>query len=262
MTGAEGRSLSAELHRLKSKGLLSLVRVARSTLWLCILPVLVSCRPLLRREVSGAVLALEGSAQGMAAGKTIRLTTNEWIQPGEKITTTADTRLDLMLLPGILVELAADTEIEIIRLRLVRDGDETIRPMNAREASLELIRGTLVASVGQAQTRSRIFVQTAAGNLSASNLRTFKVQIDENRARVIAVRGRTTFKPAEAGAPITIEAGYFAEWPPRGIAPPRPAVRSDSIIQAEIGRILRAEGRLFRLQKNYRASSDSWPPLH
>ena len=132
--------MSAELHRLKAKGLLSLVRVARSTLWLCILPVLVSCRPLLRREVSGAVLALEGSAQGMAAGKTIRLTTNEWIQPGEKITTTADTRLDLMLLPGILVELAADTEIEIIRLRLVRDGDETIRPMTAREASLELIR--------------------------------------------------------------------------------------------------------------------------
>jgi hypothetical protein len=255
--GTEGEALSEQLHRWESKRLLALAQVARPALWVCGLLVLVSCRPLFQREVSGAVLALEGSAKGTVGGKTVGLTTNDWIHPGEKIATNSESRLDLMLLPGILVELTGETEIEITRLRFARDGDETIRPVTAREASLRLIRGTLVASVGQAQTRSRIFVQTAAGNLTAFNLCTFKIEAGENQARFIAVRGKTTFKPAESSAPVRIDAGYFAEWPVRPTGP-RAAIQSDPTVQAEVGQILRVENKLFRLQKQRGAGLAPW----
>lgn len=219
-------------------------------LGLCALLVLASCRPLFQREVSGAVLAVEGPAEGTFEGETFRLTTNNWIRPGEKIATAHGSRLDLMILPGILVELAEETEIEITRLRLARDGDETIRPMTAREASLRLIRGTLVGSVGQSQIRSRIFIETKAGYLTAFSLGTFKIEVDGNRTRIMSVRGKTTFAPAGGGAPVKINAGYFAEWPALASGP-RAAAQADFTVQAEVARILRVEKRLFRLQKEF-----------
>lgn len=242
-----GEVLPEQLYRSKYKMPSSLARVAMPALCFCV--VLASCRPLFQREVSGAVLSLEGSAQGTLDRKTFRLTTNDWIHPGEKIATAPDSRIDLMILPGILVELAGETEIEIIRLRFARDGDETIRPMTAREASLRLIRGALVGCVGQSQTRSRIFIQTTAGDLTAFDLRTFKIEVDGDRALVMSVRGKMTFKPAAGGAPVKINAGYFADWPMT--AGPRAAAQSDSTIQAEVPRILRVEKRLFRLQKEH-----------
>jgi hypothetical protein len=245
-----GEDLPGQLNRSKHDTPSRFARLALPSLCLGALLVLASCRPLFQREVSGAVLSLEGSAQGTLDGKTVRLTTNDWIHPGEKIATAAGSRVDLMILPGILVELAGETEIEIIRLRFARDGDETIRPMTAREASLRLIRGTLIASVGQSQTRSRIFIQTRAGDLTAFDLRTFKIEVDGDRARVMSVRGKMTFAPAPGGAPVKINAGYFAEWPAMAAAP-RAAAESDATVQAEVPRLLRVEKRLFRLQKEY-----------
>lgn len=172
-----------------------------------------SCRPLFPREVSSAVLAIEGSAAGTFAGQTTRLTPNEWLLPGTKIATAPESRLDLMLLPGILVELAGATEIEITRLRFARDGDETLRPMQAREASLRLLRGTLVVAIGQSQMRSRIFIESPAGDLTAFDLRTFKIWLEGGSARVMSVRGKVNFKPAGATAPVTIEPGILPNGP-------------------------------------------------
>jgi hypothetical protein len=252
-----GEVLPEQLNRSKDEPPPTFPRVTVTVLCFCALLVLVSCRPLFQREVAGAVLSLEGSAQGTFERQTFRLTTNDWIHPGEKIATAPDSRIDLMILPGILVELTGETEIEIIRLRFARDGDETIRPMTAREASLRLIRGTLVGCAGQSQTRSRIFIQTTAGDLTAFDLRTFQIEVDGDRARVMSVRGKTTFKPAGGGAPMRISAGYFADWPPTA-ARPLAAAQSDATVQADVPRILRVEKRLFRLQKEFGAGFIPW----
>ena len=231
--------------------------VAAAALCFSVLLILASCRPLFQRQVSSAVLSLEGSAEGTLEKKTFRLTPNDWVHPGEKIATAPGSRLDVMILPGILVELGGETEIEITQLRIARDGDETIRPMTAREGSLRLLRGTLVASVGQSQMRSRIFIQTTAGDLTAFDLRTFKIQFDGDRARLMSIRGKVTFKPAGGGAPVKINAGYFAEWPATS-ATPHAVAQFDFAVQAEVPQILRVEKRLFRLQKEFGTGFVPW----
>src|SRR5437870_2580945 len=120
--------------------------LSRPFCFLCLLGsfVLDSCRPLFQRQVAGTILSLEGETRGTLGGRSVALTKGSWVYPGEKITTSADARLELLLLPGVLVALARDTEIEIQELRLARDGDETIRPMTSREAKLRLLRGALV----------------------------------------------------------------------------------------------------------------------
>ncbi|MEO8045127.1 MAG: hypothetical protein ABI674_09490, partial [Spartobacteria bacterium] len=165
--------------------------------------------------------------------------------------------LDLMLLPGILVELEGETEIEITRLRFARDGDENIRPMRAREASIRLLRGILSAAVGQSQTRSRLFIETPAGSFTAFDLRTFKFDISRVRIQAVSVRGRVNFKPPGGGAPVKFDAGQFIDWPTRGLAP-QIVAESGPELQAEVPQILRAEKRLFGLQKQFGTGFVPW----
>ncbi len=225
---------------------------------LCLLGLLAfgSCRPLFQRQVAGTILSLEGEAQGTQNGKSVALTNRSWVHPGERITTAAGARLDLLLLPGVLVSLAGQSEIEIEQLRLTRDGDETIRPMTSREAKLRLLRGTLFATVGQAQRRSKMVIQTAAGSLTAFDLRTFKIEVDGNRARIMSVRGKAIFAAADGSGVVTIGPGYFAEWPAH-LAVPQAAL-SDLAAQAEVTQILSTEKRLRHLQKEYGLAYLPW----
>lgn len=217
----------------------------------------VSCQPLFQRQVSASVLALEGSAALVRGQQHLPLASGDEVAPGDRIVTEVGSRLDLMVLPGILVELAGETEIEITRLRLVRDGNETIHAMRAREASLRLLRGTLVAAIGQSQTRSRLFAQTAAGDLTAFALRTCQIEVEGNRARVMSVRGKVDFQPNGKGIGVKIPSGYLAEFPqPPGVL--KAAAASDSAIQAEVSGILQVEKRLFLLQKALQVSFLPW----
>ncbi|MGI8431897.1 MAG: hypothetical protein ACR2MW_06360, partial [Chthoniobacterales bacterium] len=125
-----------------------------SAICLLVLLAFTGCRPLLEREISSRILAFEGEVQCSVGGKIGRLSGNSFLPPGAKISSGPNARVDLMVLPGVLMELAADTEIEILRLRLDRDGDESIHPMIAREAEVRLLRGSITASVGQARTDS------------------------------------------------------------------------------------------------------------
>ena len=227
---------------------------------LCLLGFLAlgSCRPLFQRELAGPILALAGDAHGTRAGNSVALTKSSWVHPGERIATAAGARLDLMLVPGVLVEMAGETEIEIEQLRLARDGNESINPMTSREAKIRLRRGTLIGAVGQSQKRSKMIVQTNAGTLTAFGLRTFRIEADETRTRIMSVRGKAIFEPADGGALVRVEAGYFAEWP---ATPAKPqAALSDPGAQAEVTEILRTEKRLFHLQEQFGFSFVPWLP--
>ncbi len=70
---------------------------------------LVSCRPFFDWGVSGRILSLEGTAQGSRDGRTFSLAKDDWIRPGETIVSGLDSRVDLMVLPGIFLELSGGT---------------------------------------------------------------------------------------------------------------------------------------------------------
>jgi hypothetical protein len=82
-----------------------------------------SCRPLFHRQVSGIVIAVEGAARARANGQTLRLTTESHLFPGTTIELPANSRVDLMLLPGILIESTGESEIEITQLLLSRSSE-------------------------------------------------------------------------------------------------------------------------------------------
>jgi hypothetical protein len=179
------------------------------------------------------------------------------VHPGDTITTAAGARLALLLVPGVLVELVGDTEMEIDELRLTRNGNENIHPMLSREATIRLRRGTLVGALSESQKRSKMTLQTNAGTLTVFDLRTFKIKVDKDRTRILSVRGNAIFQPAGGGPPATIGAGFFAEWP----ANPEPhAALSDRNAQAEVTQILRTEKRLFHLQKQFGLTFVPWRP--
>lgn len=214
---------------------------------------LTACRPFFQRQVSGRVLALEGAGHGMINGTRIALTSAAFVHPGETVTSSKGARLDLMLLPGVLVELAGEAEIEILQLRLVRDGDETIHPMIARDARVRLRRGTLIASVGQAQTDSYLFVETPTGTLVAGPERIFKVVVSGNKAEVLSVRGEVGIQPAGAEIP----AGTFAELPLTA-AGPRAAAGAGAEVQAEVPSVLNVQKRLLRLEREHGSDFMPW----
>ena len=215
-----------------------------------------SCRPAFEQRLAGLVLAVDGSGEATRAGTTGRLTTGARVEPGTKIRAQGEARVDLLLLPGILVELSGAGEIEIRQLHLARNGDETIHPMRAREASVRLPRGLLLATIGQTQTRSHLSVETAAGRLVAGSGRTFLIEVTGQKTRVMSVRGRVAFKPAGGGASTKVDAGFFAEWP--GDAAPRSAADAGPEAQADVSRIITVKRRLLRLEKEERSAFLPW----
>ena len=230
------------------------------SLGLFVIIALGSCRPLFNREVSGAVLAVEGVANGTIGGQTIGLTNGSSIKLGEKITTAKGSRADLMLLPGLLIELQGDTEIELTQLYFSKDGNELIDTMELRKARLRLFRGTLLVSVGRARTRSQVFVETTAGVLSGGSGRTFRVETRDSKMRVMCVRGKTNFQAIEGGAPVKIGAGYFEEWP-TDTAGPQPAAKSGPQAQAEVTGVLDVEKQLRFLERQQRSAFTPWRKL-
>lgn len=227
---------------------------------LCVLGfiTLTAFRPsFLHRQVSGRVLAIEGAAQGIINGKKIALTSASFVHPGETVTSSEKSRVELMLLPGVLIELAGDAEIEIRQLRLLRDGDETIHPMIARDARIRLQRGTLVALVVQAQTDSHLFVETPAGTLVAGPDRTFKVGVAGNKARILCIRGKVAVQQADAQTSLRVPAGYLAELP-MAQAGPRAAAGAGAEVQAEVPEVLSSERRLGRLEQEHGSDYKPW----
>jgi hypothetical protein len=228
------------------------------SLLVCTAVGLTSCGPFFHREVAGLVLSLEGTSQATASGQTRPLTSGYFIHPGETIATTHNGRLDLMLLPGVLLELEADTQLEIVQLHLVRDGDETIQPMKTREGRIALHRGSLIASVGPAQTESSLEIATAPALVTAGPDRTFKIEAGNTGVRVLCIRGEITTRSTAGRSNLNVPAGYFACLPSDFGKTPRRAATANARVQAEVPIVLRIEKRLLLLQNAEGSAFRPW----
>ncbi|HEX8899341.1 MAG TPA: hypothetical protein VF751_11645, partial [Chthoniobacterales bacterium] len=94
------------------------------------------------------VLSLEGSASisvdGGRSFSELRATEN----PASRtiLRTLPASRLCLALLPTCLVDLEQNTSVEIVRLALTKDGNETGNDMQARFVEAKLIGGRIFVS--------------------------------------------------------------------------------------------------------------------
>ena len=216
-----------------------------------------SCRPLFQREVAGKILALAGEATGQREGHKTALTSKGFIHSGETISAHENSRIDLLLVPGILVELVGDTEIEIISLRLARDGDETIRPMTVRTATIRLRRGTLITSLGEAQTDPQLRVETPHGTLTANADRTFRVDVTPGKTRILSVRRQLAFHIAGSATDLKIPAGDFVTLP-AATSNLRSAAEAGAEAQAQVRTTLEVEKRLLLLEDQSRDDFKPW----
>lgn len=215
-----------------------------------------SCAPAFHRKVSAQVLASSGKVSGKLAGRHLPLAKGQWIEEGTTITCGSEGRADLMLLPGILVELGPDSEMTVQRLRLSRDGDQTIHPMVARAAIIRLAGGTLFGSVGQAQTRSRLIVETDAGRISADPQRAFKLIVRRDKIWLLSARGNVDFTAAGGEENVIVSPAQFADLPGDRSAQPAAAARHE--IQAQVPEILGVQRRLVALASDSALSFLPW----
>ncbi len=225
---------------------------ARSTLWsvLVLSLVLASCRPLFCREVAGMVLAVTGST-------TPALQPNDRVRIGQTVGTAAQSKADLMLLPGTLVALDPETKVKIADLHFAKNGDETIHPVTARNVRLRLQAGTLRGVVGPSQTRSRLIVETRLGTIVAGAGRTFETRTDGKTVWIMCLREPVHFAPADGSARIEIQTGYFLQWPGPP-ASPLAVAQADREAQAALVALLHHERDLLQLEEEKGHSFIPW----
>jgi len=221
---------------------------------LCLLALLAlsSCEPIFERDISGRVLSIKGKGQRRTNGQSIDLTTGSWFKRGDTIVSAQNSHVDLMILPGLLVELESESEIEIIDLRLKRDGYETTLPMRARRAKLRLLHGALSASVGRDPHHPRLMIETPVGTLSAASGRTFRLETTQDKIRVLSIRRKINFESRD-GRSMQVQAGYSAEWPPTATGP-QAAWQLGPDAQNRLNQVLETEKNLLRLERQNRFS--------
>ncbi|HEY2139967.1 MAG TPA: hypothetical protein VGH00_07800 [Chthoniobacterales bacterium] len=142
--------------------------------------------------------------------------------------------------------------MEIIRLALTKDGNETGNDLRGRFGDIKLTSGRILVSHewGEALARCRVF--TPHGEAATPSNALFIVESEPEKIRVTCVTGWLEFRPEGAPAGIRIPPGSVGRWP----SPP-PNVdkaEADPIAQEDLAYAIEAEQILRRLSAQKRNS--------
>jgi hypothetical protein len=121
-------------------------------------------------------------------------------------------RTALALLPNLLVQLDHGARMEIIRLTVTKDGNETGNAMLGRNAEVKLTAGRMVASHDWGNARARFSVITPQGELLTTSNALFCLEADETKTRLTCASGSVDFKPRGADGFTTVAPGFVGEW--------------------------------------------------
>ena len=196
------------------------------------------------------VLATVLSTEGIAGLKTVRGESSPLVSgahPGEGavIQTSASSRAALQILPNILIQLDPDTAIEIIRIAVTKDGNETGSAMRGRYAAIRILAGRTFVSHTWGQASSGFTVMTPHGELVTSSNSLYCLEADEQKTRITCVSGTVRFQPHDGTAATAIRGGFLAEWP--SPVPGPVAAETDPRGQEDLQKALEAEQKLRRL---------------
>jgi hypothetical protein len=167
------------------------------------------------RETLATVLFIDGPAQiSSDGGRTFsQLRPTETPGKGEILRTDSTSRVSLALLPNCLVHLDRDTAVEIVRINLVKDGNETGGDMRGRFARLRLINGRIFISHVWGEAPARLGIATADGEVSTPSNAAFWVEFAGAKTRVTCVSGWIEFQPSGAPGSTRIRPGSVGQWP-------------------------------------------------
>lgn len=170
------------------------------------------------RDVLATVLSVEGTASiSLDEGHTFSpLRSGANAGRHAVVRTSPDSRLSLGLLPNCLVELEHNTSLQIERLGLTKDGNETGDDMKARSAEAKLITGKVLVAHAWGETRARLVVSTASGEVSTPSNAVFWLEFAEGTTRVTCVSGWVEFRAGDAARGTRVPPGSFGVWSATG----------------------------------------------
>ncbi|MEY2518655.1 MAG: hypothetical protein QOF24_414 [Verrucomicrobiota bacterium] len=166
------------------------------------------------RETLATVLSVEGAATVSLDGGQIFSPLLAGAHPGKRnlIQTSASSRASIALLPNILLQLEPDTRLEIMRIAMTKDGNETGDSIRGRYAGVKLLSGRLVASHVWGEANADFTIETPNGGLVAKSNCLFSLQVDEHATRLTCASGTVGFAPRKGGAVVAIAPGFIGEW--------------------------------------------------
>ncbi len=185
----------------------------------CLIPLLASavvlsgCWEGITSESLATVLSTEGTAEiSSGQGRSFaRLGLTD--HPGKRsvLRTASGSCVVLAPLSNSVVQLEGDTTVEIVRIALTKDGNETGNDMRSRYVDLTLTGGRILASHEWGEATARFTVATAHGQLIVTSNALFWVESDAARTRITCASGSVGFQPKEASSAARIGSGFVAE---------------------------------------------------
>lgn len=213
------------------------------------------CRPLVR-AVLAPVLSAEGEVfvrRGAFAWQPASAGTR--LAAGDAARTGPGAKAVISCVPGALVELTGDSELEVIETWIAKRGNAMEDEITLRRARVRLRRGSVCASLVEAASAvaTTLEIELPTGKLIASSGTLLRVTLEENTARATCIRGQIHTHTSGSELERTIEAGFFTA---DGKAPAA-AAWTDANAQTDIAEALEAETRCTELAT---AAQDAPPP--
>lgn len=166
------------------------------------------------RETLATVLSVEGAATvSMDGGQNFSpLLSGACLGKRNVIQTSTNSRASIALLPNILLQLHPDTRLEIVRIAMTKDGNETGEAIRGRYATAKMLNGRVVASHVWGEANAEFTIATSQGELIAKSNCLFSLQSDEHATRLTCASGRVDFRPGNGRAVVAIAPGFIGEW--------------------------------------------------
>jgi len=163
--------------------------------------------------VQATILASEGLVMtSNTGGASVPLAPGAHPGTGEILETTGASRVAIALLPNLLVQLEPGTRLEIVRLAITKDGNETGAAMQSRYAEVKLLKGRMFVSQVWGEALAKFTVKTSLGELVTTSNALFYVEDDADKTRVTCVSGSVGFQPRAAESVTRIPPGFVGEW--------------------------------------------------
>ena len=163
---------------------------------------------------------------------------------------TGSSRAAISLLPNLLVQLDRNARLEIQRLAITKDGNETGGAMRGRYAEVKLLTGRMFASQAWGEAIAKFTVLTAQGELVTTSNALFCVEADGQKTRVTCVSGSVEFRGRDAETSTRIPPGFVGEWSASSSS--LVAAESDARGQEDLQEGLEVEERLRALSSQNR----------
>ena len=165
------------------------------------------------RDVVATVLAIEDPATSSSniRGKAAPLASGVHLGTGATVEVGGSSRAAIALLPNLLVQLDRNARVEILRLAITKDGNESGAAMRARDAEIRMMRGRMFVSQSWGEAFAKFTLSTPHGELLTSANALFCVEADEQKTRVTCVSGSVGWKRREADGITRIAPGFVVE---------------------------------------------------